>query len=208
MPCVRCGQPGYASGADALCATHGGVPDAAAVEAIVAAGGPSPLWQVLTAGFAALGVAHVALQAMNIWALRRADAVIDDVATLSRTEVADALRLTSATGPLARDGLWVYLTLFLLWLLMIGAVATRLGFDRRTVLRHWTILVWRVALVPTLVFALLAGHSDPADWAAVRAVNQNAIAFSATHILTTALLVGYTTVVWRRLRPVPLPELV
>lgn len=207
MPCVRCGQPGYASGAGLLCATHGGIPDAAAVEAIVAAGGPSPLWQVLTAGFAALGAAQAALQAVNIWALRRADTVIDHVATLPRAEVADALRSASAAGSLARDGLWGHLTLFLLWFLMIGAVATRLGFDRRAVLRHWTILVWRVALVPTLVFSILAAKPGPSDWEAIRAVNQNAVAFSVTHILTTALLVAYTVVVWRRLRPKPLPEL-
>ncbi|MEV4508364.1 hypothetical protein AB0K00_05340 [Dactylosporangium sp. NPDC049525] len=207
MPCVRCGQPGYASGADLLCATHGGIPDAAAVEAIVAAGGPSPLWQVLTAGFAALGAVQACLQAVNIWALQRADAVIDDVSTLPRTEVADTFRVASAAGSLARDGLWAYLLLFVLWFLMIGAVATRLGFDRHTVLRHWTILVWRVALVPTLVFSVLAGHLDPTDWDAARAVNQNAVAFSAAHILTTALLVAYTTIVWRRLRPAPLPEL-
>ncbi len=207
MPCVRCGQPGYASGADLLCATHGGIPDAAAVEAIVTAGGPSPLWQVLTAGFAALGAAQAALQAVHIWTLRRTDAIIDQVTTLPSDQVADALRSTAASGELARDGLWGYLTLFLLWFLMIGAVATRLGFDRRTVLRHWTILVWRVALVPTLVFAILAGKPDPTDWDAIRAVNANAIAFSVAHILTTALLVAYTVIIWRRLRPEPLPEL-
>lgn len=207
MPCVRCGQPGYATGADLLCATHGGVPDAAAVEALVAAGGPSPLWQVLTAGFAVLGAVQAGLQAVNIWALRRADAAIYAVATLPRAEVNDALRAASAAGSLARDALWAHLLLFLLWLLMIGAVAARLGLDRRAVLRHWTILVWRVALVPTVVFSILAGHPDPTDWDAVRAVNENAIAFSVTHILTTALLVAYTIVVWRRLRPPPLPEL-
>jgi hypothetical protein len=202
MPCVRCGQPGYTSDAGLLCATHGGVPDAAAVEAIVAAGGPSPLWRLLTAVFAAAGALQAAAQAVNIWALRRADAAVVEVATLPRAEVADALRLASVTGALARDGLWAYLILFMLWFLTVGAVATRLGHDRRVLLRHWTILVWRVALVPTLAFSLLAAHPDPADWEAVRAVNQVAIAFSATHILTTALLVAYTGVVWRRLRPV------
>ena len=46
---------------------------------------------------------------------------------------------------------------------MIGTTATRLGFDRRTTLRHWTVLVCRVALVPTLVFAVLSGQPSPTE---------------------------------------------
>ncbi|MFC4043725.1 hypothetical protein ACFO1B_35325 [Dactylosporangium siamense] len=199
MPCERCGQPGYAAGAELLCATHGGVPDADEVRALVDAGGPSPLWQVATAGFVLLGVAQVGLQAVNIWALRRADAA--HLGLLPGAE--DTLRAATEAGLMARDGLWACLILFLLWFLMIGVVADRLGFDRRAVLRHWTILVGRVALVPTLVFAALSGRPDGADWE-----TGNAIAASCAHILTTGLLVAYAVIVWRRLRPAPLPDLV
>ncbi|MEV4135914.1 hypothetical protein AB0J72_27575 [Dactylosporangium sp. NPDC049742] len=97
---------------------------------------------------------------------------------------------------LARTGLWAYLACFLLWLLLTGATATRLGLDRRAALRHWTILVWRVALVPTLTLAILNGHLSH-TWPAAHA----ALAFAAFHLLTTALLLAYTTVVRRRLRP-------
>lgn len=196
MPCERCGQPGYAAGAELLCATHGGVPDADAVRALVAAGGPSPMWQLVTGGFVLLGVAQAGLQAVNIWALRRVDAGNLD------TLPGDTLRAAAESAALARDGLWAWLILFMLWFLMIGAVAERLGFDRRAVLRHWTILVGRVALVPTLVFAALSGPPDGVDQG-----TGNAIAASMAHILTTALLVAYAVIVWRRLRPAPLPEL-
>ncbi|MET7421472.1 hypothetical protein [Dactylosporangium sp. NPDC005555] len=198
---------GSASGAGGglLCATHGGVPDAAAVEALVAFGRPSRLWQHLTAVFLAAGAVHSILQVVNIWALHRADAAADTSAP--EPQAADAFRLATDIGSAARDGLWAYLLVFLLWFLMISATATRLGLDRRTTLRHWTLLVWRVALVPTLVFAILSGRPSPTDWETVRAVNQNAVAFSAFHLLTTALLMTYVAVVWRRLRPTPLPAL-
>jgi hypothetical protein len=186
MPCVRCGQPGYApaEGHGLLCATHGGVPDAATVKAIVTGGGPSPLWRRCTGGFVAAGVAQAAIQAVNIWALRRADAP----------------GFTTDVAAFARGALWVHLGLFLLWMLLAGSVATRLGHDRHAVLRHWTVLVWRVALVPTIVFSILAGRPGPTDPETAQAVDDNAVAFSAAQILTTALLVAYTVVVRRRLR--------
>ena len=166
-------------------------------------GGPRRWWQVLTAGFVAAGAAHAALQAMNIWALRRADAAIDTWPRGLRPPTPARSHHRHRLCRPRRAG--AYLMLFLLWLLMIGAVATRLGFDRRTVLatgpsscgaspscRPWCSRSWP------------ASPRRPSFWAAVRAVNQNAIAFSAIHILTTALLIAYTAVVWRRLRPTPL----
>lgn len=223
MPCVRCGQPGYASGAGLLCATHGGIPDAATVAAMVAVGTPTFLWQVFTGAFALAGVGYGLLQAANVWTLSS----LLPPGELSRS---------------ARDALWAYLTMFLVWFVTVGGIATRLGHDKRIVLRHWTVLVWRVALLPTLAFTLLsdpastdlsltADSASGADAAAASAavsagasvgasvgasavaeaslaVNQAAIAFSTAQVLTTALLVAYTAIVWRRLRPVPLPDLV
>ncbi|MGI5185095.1 hypothetical protein ACQEVZ_53475 [Dactylosporangium sp. CA-152071] len=239
MPCARCDLPGYPTGAELLCATHGAVPDAAAVEALVTAGGtqplpggaprssgdtrpvaggapPSPsgssslgladgtslwpvagggsLWPVVTGAFIAAGLAHAALQAYSIWALRRADAALHDPATTPPLD--DAFRTAADAVSLARTGLWSYLACFLLWLLLTGATATRLGLDRRAALRHWTILVWRIALVPTLTLAILNDHLSP-TWPAAHA----ALAFAVFHLLTTALLLTYTTVVRRRLRP-------
>ncbi|MFF5228643.1 hypothetical protein [Dactylosporangium sp. NPDC000521] len=149
-----------------------------------------------TGAFVAAGLAHAALQAFSIWALRRAETALDRPAT-TLPGLEDALRTAADAVSLARTGLWAYLACFLLWLLLTGATATRLGLDRRAALRHWTILVWRVALVPTLALAILSGHPSRHTWQAAHA----ALAFAVFHLLTTALLLTYTVIVRRRLLP-------
>jgi hypothetical protein len=221
---MMCGAPGFATGDGHLCATHGGVPSAAVVAEMVAvpsavgrplrrtgpASRPSQLWQAFTWLFVGLTAAHALILMVNIWALLREDAVIERFAADPKSVQSPAalavFDLVEGIAGLLSTGLWVYLIVFVLWFATVGRVATRLGHDRRLVLRHWTYLVWRVSIVPLLVFAVIAGRQAVpgaedrvAFRDAVLGINHTAIAFSIGRIATLGLLVAFTVIVWRRL---------
>ncbi|UWP86207.1 hypothetical protein Dfulv_18975 [Dactylosporangium fulvum] len=213
--CVRCGAPGYpvpGDGPGPCCARHGGVPSAAEVAALVAGAGPRRpawWWRVCTWLFVAVTVIHIGLLAVHIRVLRRAVAVaerfVEDPGAITHPDVAAVLDLAQLLANVLRDGLWVYLVLFVLWFATVGREATRLGHDRHAVLRHWTYHLWRITLVPLIVAVVLAGRvlPDDADPAAFRdavvAAGTTATAFNALRIVALTLVVGYAVVVWRRL---------
>ena len=100
------------------------------------------------------------------------------------------------------------LLMFAVWFGVVGRVADRLGHDRRTVLRHWTYLGWRVALVPLVIYLFAeAARAEvrPSDrFAFVQealAVNHTAIMFVSLRIVMLGLLAAFVVVVWRRLNP-------
>ncbi|MFB9185541.1 hypothetical protein ACFFX1_46105 [Dactylosporangium sucinum] len=195
--------------------THGGVPSVAAVAALVE--GPPPRqrspwwWQAFTWLVVVATVAHMAMLVVQIVALRRESELVarypDDADALDGADADAVFELVYELGDGLRTGLWAYLIVLILWIGTIGRVAGRLGHDRRVILRHWTYLAWRVALVPLLVFVLIDTRHDlpdPADRAAFAAAvlgaNNTSVAFAAFRIAALGLLLAYVLVVWHRLR--------
>lgn len=164
-------------------------------------------WLLLT-----VTVVHIVLLVVDVLVLRREDAVLRAYAAAEHTLHSPASQavfaLVERVGSAVTIALWVTLLMFAVWFGAVGRVADRLGRDRRTVLRHWTYLGWRLALIPLVVYLFADAARDearPSERLAfveeALAVNHTAIMFVSLRIVMLAMLAGYVTVVWRRLNP-------
>jgi hypothetical protein len=237
MPCATCGAPGHDTRGAILCVYHGGVPSAAYLAALVGGGEPDPApvppdiddvddvddldeleerppraLRVYTWLFVVVTTLHAALLVVDVLVLRRQDAVLRayeaDAATLDRPGTGAVFELVDRVGEVVTVALWVTLLMFALWFGVAGRVADRLGRDRRWVLRHWTYLGWRMALVPLVVHLFIEAARDdtpPADPGAFVAdaltTNHTEVLFLSLRIVMLALLGAYAVIVWRRLNP-------
>ncbi|WP_433617363.1 hypothetical protein ACQP2P_17695 [Dactylosporangium sp. CA-139114] len=162
--------------------------------------------------FLTVTAVHIVLLVVDVLVLRREDAVLRDYAVAEHTLQSPASQavfaLVNRVGSAVSMALWVTLLMFAVWFGVVGRVADRLGRDRRTVLRHWTYLGWRLALIPLVVYLFADAARDeprPAERLAfveeALAVNHTAIMFVSLRIVMLAMLAGFVVVVWRRLNP-------
>ncbi|WP_432825257.1 hypothetical protein [Dactylosporangium sp. CA-092794] len=232
---MTCGAPGHATRGINLCVRHGGVPSAAYLAALVGDPGPGPdetvadeaaaaedfeelpdrppvALRAYTWLFLAVTALHVALLVLDLWVLGRQDTLLRrweaDPAGADQPAGGSILDLADRVAGAVTVALWVTLLMFAVWFGLVGRAADRLGRDRRTVLRHWTYLGWRLALVPLVLYLIAEAARDetrPQDPAAFVAealtVGHTAAMFAALRIVMLALLCAFVLVVWRRLNP-------
>jgi hypothetical protein len=164
--------------------------------------------------FLAVTAVHIALLLVDVLVLRREDMVLRrfevEPASLELPATQAVFALVDRVAGAATVALWVTLLMFAVWFGVVGRVAERLGHDRQELLRHWTYLGWRVALVPLVVYLFVeAARQEPrpeersAFVAEALAVNHTAIMFASLRVVMLALLAGFVVVVWRRLSPRP-----
>ncbi|WP_433045064.1 hypothetical protein [Dactylosporangium sp. CS-033363] len=164
-------------------------------------------WVMLT-----VTVLHLVLLVVDVLVLRREDAVLGEYATeagsMQEPAAQAVFALVDRVGSAVGIALWVTLLMFAVWFGVVGRVADRLGRDRRTVLRHWTYLGWRLALIPLVVYLFAEAARDEvrpterlAFVADAIAANHTAIVFVSLRMLMLGLLAWFVVVVWRRLNP-------
>ncbi|WP_432972766.1 hypothetical protein [Dactylosporangium sp. CA-233914] len=237
MSCVTCGAPGHDTDGRYLCVRHGGVPSAAFLAALVGEGEtttrpapevapeetaehedeilqdrPPAAMRAYTWLFLAVTAVHAVLLVVDVLVLRREDKALRQYAVeqdyLQATSAQAVFALVDRVGAAVSVALWVTLLMFAVWFGLAGRVVDRMGRDRRTVLRHWTYLGWRLALVPLVVYLFAEAARDemrPAERFAfveeALSVNHTAIMFVSLRIVMLAMLAGFVVVVWRRLSP-------
>ncbi|WP_426504096.1 hypothetical protein ACPPVO_41685 [Dactylosporangium sp. McL0621] len=168
--------------------------------------------------FLTVTAVHIVLLVVDVLVLRREDAVLRlyafDEHSLRDPGAQAVFALVDRVGSAVGIALWVTLLLFAVWFGVVGRVADRLGRDRRSVLRHWTYLGWRLALIPLVVYLFAEAartEARPAERLAfvedALAVNHTAIMFVSLRVVMLALLAGFVLVVWRRLNPPARDEL-
>ncbi|GAA4262510.1 hypothetical protein GCM10022255_099420 [Dactylosporangium darangshiense] len=173
---------------------------------------PPAALRVYTWLFVVVTTLHAVLLVVDVLVLRREDAVLRayevEPSTLDRPATQAVFALVDRVGEAVTVALWVTLLMFAVWFGVVGRVTDRLGHDRRTVLRHWTYLGWRLALIPLVVYLFAEAARDegrPADRSAFVAealsVNHTAIMFASLRIVMLGLLCAFVVVVWRRLNP-------
>jgi hypothetical protein len=173
---------------------------------------PPRALQVYTWLFLVVTILHAVLLVVDVLVLRREDAVLRayelEPSTLERPATQAVFALVDRVGEAVTVALWITLLMFAVWFGVIGRIADRLGHDRRWVMRHWTYLGWRLALVPLVIYLFAEAARDgarPADRTAFVAealsVNHTGIMFASLRIVMLVLLGSYTVVVWRRLNP-------
>jgi hypothetical protein len=220
---MMCSEPGFPTGDGHLCATHGGRPpsgtpaDGGPLPGSVAAAAPG-WWQALTWGLVAVALGYVGLIGVRIWALAHEDGIVDQLAADPRSIDPVALErfltFVASVDHYYSALLFVYLVFFLAWIVTVHRVVTRLGHDRRAVLRHWTFIVWRVTMVPVVLLAVAirpGAVPDVEDRAAFRdavvGINQNQIVYSVVRLASLFLFLAAVIVIWNRVRR-PAPAIV
>jgi hypothetical protein len=164
--------------------------------------------------FLTVTAVHIVLLVVDVLVLRREDAVLRQYAVeedyLQAPAAQAVFALVDRVGGAVSAALWVTMLMFAVWFGLVGRVCDRLGRDRRTVLRHWTYIGWRLALIPLVVYLFADAARDevrPAErFAFVQdslSVNHTAIMFVSLRIVMLSMLAGFVVVVWRRLSPPP-----
>ncbi|MFI5910465.1 hypothetical protein [Dactylosporangium sp. NPDC051541] len=175
---------------------------------------PPAALRILTWILLTVTAVHIVLLVVDVLVLRREDAVLRQYAIeedyLQATGAQAVFALVDRVGSAVGVALWVTLLMFAVWFGAVGRVADKLGRDRRVVLRHWTYIGWRLALIPLVVYLFAEAARDetrPSERFAfvedALAVNHTAIMFTSLRIVMLALLAGFVVVVWRRLSPPP-----
>jgi len=179
---------------------------------------PPAALRAFTWGFLTVTAVHIVLLVVDVLVLRREDEVLRayalDERSVRESGAHAVFALVDRVGSAVGIALWVTLLLFAVWFGVVGRVADRLGRDRRTVLRHWTYLGWRLALIPLIVYLFAEAtrtQARPSERLAfvqdALAVNHTAVMFVSLRIVMLALLAGFVLVVWRRLHPPARDEL-
>ncbi|GAA3452771.1 hypothetical protein [Dactylosporangium matsuzakiense] len=173
---------------------------------------PPAALRILTWILLTVTAVHIVLLVVDVLVLRREDAVLRQYAIeedyLQATGAQAVFALVDRVGSAVSVALWVTLLMFAVWFGAVGRVADKLGRDRRVVLRHWTYIGWRLALIPLVVYLFAEAARDetrPSERFAfvedALAVNHTTIMFTSLRIVMLALLAGFVLVVWRRLSP-------
>ncbi|MER7007092.1 hypothetical protein ABT297_29195 [Dactylosporangium sp. NPDC000555] len=189
-----------------------GEPDGVAEEIEEIEDRPPAGMRVYTWLFVAVTALHAVLLVVAVLVLRREDEVLRryaaEPASIDRPSAAAVFELVDRVAGAVTVALWVTLLMFAVWFGIVGRVADRQGRDRRALLRHWTYLGWRLALVPLVVYLFVEAARDetgPADRTAFVAealtANHTAAVFAWLRIVMLALLTAFVVVVWRRLNP-------
>ncbi|MEV6929790.1 hypothetical protein AB0M46_35595 [Dactylosporangium sp. NPDC051485] len=173
---------------------------------------PPAALRVYTWLFVVVVALHAVLLLVDVLVLRREDQVLRAYAaepdTIDRPSTTAVFALVDRVAGAVTVALWVTLLMFAVWFGVVGRVSDRLGRDRRSVLRHWTYLGWRLTLVPLVIYLFIEAARDevhPSDRAGfvakALAVNHTAIMFASLRIVMLVLLGAFVVVVWRRLNP-------
>ncbi|MFG2044149.1 hypothetical protein [Dactylosporangium sp. NPDC048998] len=189
-----------------------GEPDGVAEEIEEIEDRPPAGVRVYTWLFVAVTTLHAVLLVVDVLVLRREDEVLRRYATepasIDRPSAVAVFELVDRVAGAVTVALWVTLLMFAVWFGIVGRVADRQGRDRRAVLRHWTYLGWRLALVPLVLYLFADAARDetgPADRTAFVAealtANHTTAMFTSLRIVMLGLLTAFVVVVWRRLNP-------
>jgi hypothetical protein len=168
-------------------------------------------WQALTWGLVVVAGGYIALIGMRIWALAHEDTIANELVanpqSIDRAAVGRFVALLTSLDQYYSALLFVYLAAFMVWITTVGRVVTRLGHNRRTVMRHWTYIAWRVTLIPVILLAVvirpdpLPSFDDPAAFRdAVVGINQTQIVYSLARLVTLGLFIAAVVVIWNRVR--------
>jgi hypothetical protein len=208
--CETCGEDAVGEGAGHACELSGGplVPTAAPV---LGAGQPPIGWRAVTwlvfglAGLHFITAAVYLVLAMQDYTLvQRVTADPGGVAASEIFALAGQERTANRIFQVVFLG---YIAAYVLWFFVTRQTAERYGGDRRAIARHWTLTVWRVAIVAAILLRYNPGAqgsttdlTGSGEVDSLLALDRHTMLYLAGRFPIAALLVAGVWVVRGRVR--------